>query len=800
MQEDQATVTYRVMTPIYQHILALEFAIKEINRNPHILPNHTLGFQIYNTYFMTSWMYRASLELFSGKGQFIPNYSCDMQHRPIAVIGGPTSEVCLHMATILSIYKMPQLIYGSTTESSTKKEAVSYQQMFPKMDHQYKGIFQLLLHFHWTWIGILSVKNESGEKFIQDLVPMFSQRGICSAFIETFPIIDDSSSIAELVDMGLEMYMVIMKSDVNVVVVHGEIYGIIVLRLLSTNLKSEDVPLWRKGKVWVMTAEMDFSSLPFLRNSDLVFLQGALSFAIHSEKVLGFQEFVQLRNPILEKEDSFIKLFWKSAFECSFSNSVMEEENVVSCSGKEKLEALPTSVFEIGMTGHSYSIYNAIYVVAYALYDFYSLMMEYRARRHESRLKLLYQKLWKLNQFMRGVSFNNSAGQHIFFNQNGELETGFDIMNWITFPNLSFLRVRVGRMDPMDSQEALFTIDEDEIVWPGRFNQQGPPRCAKGRMCQRYCRHVGFYRKNKYMDDCFQCPEDQYANVNQDLCLPKIATFLKYEETLGITLASSALFFSLVTVGILWIFIKHQNTPIVKANNRNLTYALLVALLLSFLCSLLFLGKPDKVTCLLRQTAFGVIFSMAISCVLAKTIIVVLAFMTTKPRSKMTKWMGKRLAMSIVLGCTLIQGIICTIWLTTSPPFPDADTNSVAEEIFLECNEGSAFMFYCVLGYMGVLAIVTFTVAFLARKLPDAFNEAKFIAFSMLVFCSVWLSFVPTYLSTKGKYMVAVEIFSIIASNAGLLICIFFPKCYIIVLRPSLNNKEQLRRQNHQKT
>ncbi|KAG6539326.1 type-2 vomeronasal receptor [Crotalus adamanteus] len=802
-----------VMTPIYQHILALEFAIKEINRNLHLLPNHTLGFQIYNTYFMTSWTYRASLELFSTKGQFIPNYNCDTQHRPIAVLGGPTTEVCLHMATILSLYKMPQIMYGSTIEGSMKKEAVLYQQMFPSMDHQYKGIFLLLLHFRWTWIGILSLKNDSGEKFIQDLVPMLAQKGICSDFIETFPIIDDSSSIAELVEMGLEMYMVVMKSTVNIVLVHGEIYGIIVLRLLSTNLKTEDASLWRKSKIWVMTAEMDFTSLPFLRNSDLVFLHGALSFAIHTEKVSGFQKFVQMKDPILEKEDTFIKLFWESAFECSFSISEVEVENVIPCTGKEKLLALPTSVFEMDMTGHSYSIYDAIHVVAYALHDFHSSMLQHRARGHEAKLELLDQKLWKLNKFMKGVSFNNSAEQKVSFNQNGELETGFDIMNWITFSNLSFLRVTVGRMDPKDSQESLFTINEDDIVWPERFNQVQPlslcnSKCHSGYTRSKIegkpfccydclqCPH-GKISNQIDMDDCFPCPKAQYANVNQDLCLSKIATFLMYEEILGIILASSAVFFSLVTSGILWIFIKHQDTPIVKANNRNLTYALLIALLLSFLSSLLFLGKPDKVTCLLRQTTFGIIFSVAISCVLAKTVIVILAFMATKPGSKMIRWVGRRVAVSILLCCTLLQGFICTIWLTISPPFPDADTSSGSEEIFLECNEGSVYMFYCVLGYMGFLAIISFTVAFLARKLPDVFNEAKFITFSMLVFCSVWLSFVPTYLSTKGKYMVAVEIFSIIASSVGLLVCIFFPKCYIIVLKPSLNNKEQLRRQTH---
>ena len=143
--------------------------------------------------------------------------------------------------------------------------------------------------------------------------------------------------------------------------------------------------------------------------------------------------------------------------------------------------------------------------------------------------------------------------------------------------------------------------------------------------------------------------------------------------------------------------------------------------------------------------------------------------------------------------CTLIQLILSGIWLATSPLFIDTDTYSEHGQIIIVCNKGSVITFHFVLGYLVSLALGSFSVAFLARNLPDRFNEAKYLTFSMPVFCSVWVTFLPVYHTTKGKVMVAVELFTFLVSSAELLVCIFFPKCYVILIRPDLNSFQKYR-------
>nr|XP_038948262.1 vomeronasal 2 receptor 68 isoform X5 [Rattus norvegicus] len=289
------------------------------------------------------------------------------------------------------------------------------------------------------------------------------------------------------------------------------------------------------------------------------------------------------------------------------------------------------------------------------------------------------------------------------------------------------------------------------------------------------------------MEQCVRCPDDKYANLEQTYCIQRHVSFLAYEEPLGLTLGCMALCFSALTILVLVTFVKHKNIPVVKANNCILSYILLISLIFCFLCSLLFIGHPKKTTCILQQITFGIFFTMAISTVLAKTITVVMAFKLTTPGRRMRRILASGAPNLIIPICTLIQLVICGTWLATSPPFIDRDIQSEHGKVIIICNKGSVTAFHFVLGYLRSLALGSFAVAFLARNLPDRFNETKFLTFSMLVFCSVWITFLPVYHSTRGKVMVVVEVFSILASSAGLLGCVFIPKCYVILVRPNSN-------------
>uniref|UniRef100_A0A8C5WGI5 G-protein coupled receptors family 3 profile domain-containing protein n=1 Tax=Leptobrachium leishanense TaxID=445787 RepID=A0A8C5WGI5_9ANUR len=466
------------------------------------------------------------------------------------------------------------------------------------------------------------------------------------------------------------------------------------------------------------------------------------------------------------------------------------------CTGNERVENSSVPEFYKIFSPYSYSVYTAVFAVAHALHNMY-------LHKGITREDVKGINAWEVSHFSYHKFDRRLHGENVHFDENGDISAGFDIISWIVYANESLDGIKVGSYDPQAISRELI-INDSIVRWNPVFTKIPMSRCSEicapgfrksARQGALSCCYDcipcpdGEIASEADMDSCTKCPEDQWHNAKRNMCVHKVVTYLSYGEPLGMSLAFISFLLFLLSGFILALFIKKKDTPIVKANNRDLSFILLLSLKMCFLCSLIFIGHPLRVTCILRQTVFGISFSVSVSSILAKTVTVVIAFKAVKPGSHLRKFLGNKFSNSVVLFCSLLQIVICVSWLGTSPPFPRYNMEDEVGKIVAECNEGSLLGFYIVLGYMGFLAFVSFLIAFLARNLPDVFNEAKYITFSMLVFCSVWISFIPAYLSSKGKYVVAVEIFAILASSSGLLLCIFIPKCYVILRKPETSTK-----------
>ncbi|XP_043929433.1 extracellular calcium-sensing receptor-like [Protopterus annectens] len=780
---------------VYEKLLALIFTTEEIQNDPELLPNVTLGYVIYDSCSAISRALEGTMRLLTGQRKTIPNYNCQALSSVVAVVGDSYSSTSMPMARLLGLYKFPQISYAATVMAlSDKHQFPSFLRTIPTDLLQSIGIVHLLFYFGWTWIGLLSDSSDYGLQGSLIVKEELVKAGACIAFSETIPAVYSEMKIQYISD-------IVRKTSANVIVIYSTDVALYpVMEVIALNNVT--------GKVWIASDGWAQSYL-FSKNEFLRTLQGTLGFLVRRGDMSGFHEYIYSLNPYNNPDDIFLKMFWELVFDCKLhildkTNMNITEESKI-CSGDETLEGMKLDFFQFTDLRYTYNIYNAVYSIAHALHDMIS------CRRGEGPFyngtcAFMYDlQPWQFFYYIKNIRFRNKESEEVFFDVNGNPPGLYSILNWQVTPENTFRYLDIGRFDSTAADNQKLAVNLSEMLWNKghekvpqslcsescsagyrKAPQPGQPICCfKCIMCSQ-----GEISNQTDAVACVKCAKDGWPNERQDKCITKVVEFLSYEEPLGAALAAVSTFLEMATVAVLTIFIKYRHTPIVKANNRGLSYLLLFSLMSCFLCSFLFIGCPTHKTCMLRQATFGIIFTLSLSCILAKTIVVVIAFSARKPNSNMQKYSDPRLPKFLAILCTIVQTIECVSWLIVSPPFPDENISSVTGKIILECNEVSPVAFWCMLSYMGLLAVVSLVVAFLSRKLPDSFNEAKFITFSMLVFVSVWMSFIPAYLSTQGKYMVVVEIFAIVSSGAGLLLCIFIAKCYIILLRPEMNTKD----------
>nr|XP_046171426.1 extracellular calcium-sensing receptor-like [Oncorhynchus gorbuscha] len=783
----------------YRWLQTMIFAVEEINRDPALLPNLTLGFLAADTCLAEGTTLGAALAMVTGQEASVAGEECGANPEVPVIIGDARSSASIVVAQTLGPFDLPMVSYfASCACLSDNWRYPSFFRTIPSDAFQARGMARLLHQLGWEWVGLVSGDDDYGKFGVQMLLQDLQGSGVCVAYAEVIPKVPSQRRMKYIVDT-------IRGSTARVVVTFAisQDARALMEEVVRQNITDKQ---WIASEAWVT-----YSTLSSPKN--LPSLAGTIGFALKKAVIPSLGPFLTRLRPDGDdqKSDPFLRELWEEIFGCSLGIDLsITPSSRRQCTGSEVIGEGESQYADVSQLRASYNVYKAVYAIAHAIQDMVACPPGEGPFNSGQCPDIRKLQPSQIAHYLRRVNFSTPVGDLIHFDMNGNPPASYDIINWHVTHEGTAEFVQVGHFLSSVGVDDQFHINMEKVVWGGGSGDEVPVSICSA-ACPPGTRHAvqkgrpvccfdclscaeGEISNTTGSVECSRCPERFWSNPDRTACVPQLVDFLSYSDTMGVILSVISVSGATLTAGAMTTFFYHRHTPLVKANNSELSFLLLLSLKLCFLCALVFIGRPKPWTCMLRHTLFGISFVFCISCLLSRTVVVLVAFRATLPGENLMRYFSpaqQRMGISI---CTLIQVLICVLWLALAPPRPAerGDREGRGPRVVLECDVGSVVGFSLVLGYIGLLASLCLLLAFLARKLPDNFNEAKFITFSMLIFCAVWISFVPAYVSSPGKYTVAVEIFAILASSFGLLFCLFAPKCFIILLRPERNTKKHM--------
>uniref|UniRef100_A0A8C4TKV7 G-protein coupled receptors family 3 profile domain-containing protein n=1 Tax=Erpetoichthys calabaricus TaxID=27687 RepID=A0A8C4TKV7_ERPCA len=745
---------------VYQSVKTMIFAIEEINNNSKLLPNITLGYKMYDACSSVQLSIKKTLAVLNDPGnRTFSNLPCSRAPAPVLAVIGMSSAKYTQAVSTLSFF----------SSCACLSDRTKYPTLFrtvPNDYYQSRALAQLLKHFGWNWVGTVRTDNDFGNDGVASFSQAAQEEGICIEYSAVVSIVMTRQKYIKVIRLIKESSAKVVVAYLSAVTMKTFIDELVLEN--ATGLQWVGVPAWMTK---ILPAKEEYYKI----------MGGAIGMAYTNAVIPGLRDYLLNIHPFWNPEDSYLKELWEVIFSCSFNSKDVTKNK---CTGRENLRDIKTEYNDESEFRVPSCVYKALYAVAHALHDLYNCKDGQGPLINKTCADKRKVEPWQVEKL---INWQPGDGGLIKFVTVGFYDPSLPDEKKIQMKNVSILYSNDVSFLPF-YEVPTYVCTESCLPGTRKAVRRGQHVCCFDCIP---CAEGEISNQTNSLQ-CMSCPISYRSNQEKNQCILKDTEFLSFEEIMGSLLVLFALLGALMTVCVAVIFILYIDTPVVRANNSELSFLLLFSLILCFLCSLTFIGQPSDWSCMLRHTIFGITFALCISCILAKTVVVLMAFRATLPGSNVMKWFGPCQQRMSVASFTLTQVIMCTFWLFLSPPFPHENFMSYKEKIILECEVGSMIAFCVVLGYIGFLSAVCFVLAFLARKLPDNFNEAQLITFSMLIFCSVWITFIPAYISSPGKYTVAVEIFAILASSFGLLFCIFFPKCYVILLKPEQNTRKHI--------
>ncbi|XP_002714814.1 G-protein coupled receptor family C group 6 member A [Oryctolagus cuniculus] len=773
--------------------LAMIHSIEMIN-NSTLLSGIKLGYEIYDTCTEVPVAMAAALRFlfkFNCSKETV-EVKCDYSSynpRVKAIIGAGYSEITMAVSRLLNLQLIPQVSYESTAEIlSDKIRFPSFLRTVPSDFYQTKAMAHLIQKSGWNWIGVITTDDDYGRLALNTFTNQAAANNVCIAFKEVLPAFLSDNAIEVRINQTFEK--IIAETQVNVIVLFLRQFH--VFDLFNKAIERNINKIWIASDNWATATKI--ISIPNIKKIGKI-----VGFTFRRGNMSSFHSFLQNLHMFPSDNNKPLHEYTMLLCACAYvkdsdlSQCILNHsQGTLACKPNKTVEKnfmRKDFLWQYTEPGLMHSIQLAVFALGYAIRDL--------CHARDCQNPNAFQP-WELLDVLKNVTFTD--GRNSFhFDARGDLNTGYDVVLWKEISG----HMTIAKMAEYDLQNDVFIVTNQETKNELRNLKQIQSKCSKecspGQMKKTTkSQHICCYEcvncpENHYsnqtdMDRCLLCNnETHWAPVRSTMCFEKEVEYLSWSDSLAILLLAVSLLGILFVLAISIIFTRNLNTPVVKSSGGLMVcYVILLCHLLIFASTGFFIGEPQDFTCKTRQTLFGVSFTLCVSCILTKSLKILLAFSFDPKLQNFLKGLYKPIP--IVLICTGIQVIICMLWLVFAAPAVEENV-SLPRVIILECEEGSILAFGTMLGYIAILAFICFIFAFKGRKLPENYNEAKFITFGMLIYFIAWVTFIPVYATTFGKYLPAVEIIVILISNYGILCCTFFPKCYVILCKQETNTK-----------
>ncbi|XP_068089469.1 G-protein coupled receptor family C group 6 member A-like [Hyperolius riggenbachi] len=777
--------------------LSMIYAIEKIN-NSTLLQGIKLGYEIYDTCSHTIKAVQSTLKLVP---EHVVNASADCNYSPAvfpvkAVVGETYSEISIAVSRVFGDYLIPQISPASSAFTlSDKIRFPSFLRTVPSDTYQTKAIVELIKMFQWNWVGIVSSDDDYGRSALDLLDDHFKNQQICTAFSIIIPSYVDNPALESSL-MSVINELKTTTTNVLVVVAKGPIVKLLLDKCIKFNI----------SKTWISSDSWS-NSMEVLNTEGIERVGTVIGINFKMGHVNGFEDYLRnLQNPENGTVNHFIEQYQDLRFNCTdtykqylacISSSSgrnctldysLSMKSPLACQEKNQTFSNDDYLSQNIEWSKTYSTHLAIIAMAQALHNL----------------------LCKNGTCMRGIDFSPSQllGQLINssftyneetfqFDPSGDLLIGYDVLHWRSLNGTKEIKI-VGRYDVMNDS---IIVNRSMLMWNTKDSQVPFSNCSKSCL-------PGSYRKYSYISCCYECVEcaENYYSPSADMticqkcaqsqwsrngsshCENRTTQYFRWNDPFAIALGTFTALGLLVVVISGCLFVKYSDTPAVKAAGGYYTYLFMISLLLSLISIVFFIGEPNDTMCNIRQPFYGISFTIAVSCILIKSIRILLAFESALKGRMVVKLTYQPIV--IILTLIGIQVLISILWLVLKGPRV-SEVYTIPELIIVACDEGSYVSFGIMLGYIGFLALVCFLLAYRGRKLPEKYNEARCITFSMLVYMFVWILFIPIYVNTTSNiYLSAIQAVAILASVYGVIACHLLPVCYILIFKKKTCNRE----------